>query len=59
MTDEEILRGLKTIRETGVVNYRRDMAVIDEAIRVVREKIASDANLGAVDNHDDQADRRE
>ncbi|MBO7669857.1 MAG: hypothetical protein J6S60_04635 [Oscillospiraceae bacterium] len=47
MNDIEVLRGLESIREVGVVNYRRDMAVIDEAIRIIREKLASDANLGA------------
>lgn len=46
MSDEEILRGLELIRDVGVVNFRRDMAVIDGAIRIIRDKLASDANLG-------------
>ena len=59
MTDEQVLKGMIHIRWTGVVNFIHDMAVIEEAIRIIREKIASDANLKAVDNRDDQADRRE
>ncbi len=59
MTDEQVLKAMQHIREIGVVNFVHDMAVIDEAIRIIREKIASDANSKAVDNHDDQTDRRE